>query len=149
MFTAVKAKKQETINRFSAFFASVFARGSRPQHWYKNYPDSSAFWKHSSIASRKGGSCIGKIFFFFVEGSKKAVEPPDVLLAKSEQCCGFHSLYWQRKFEGSATNRPLQAGWYESPGNVGIFQSKILLQYQNSLFAHFSPVGILLGSAFP
>ena len=28
-------------------------------------------------------------------------------------------------------------------------QSKILPQYQNSLFAHFAPAGILLGSAFP
>jgi len=28
-------------------------------------------------------------------------------------------------------------------------QSKILPRCQNSLFAHFSPAGILLGSAFP
>ena len=34
-------------------------------------------------------------------------------------------------------------------GSLAVFQSKILPQYQNSLFAHFAPAGILLGSAFP
>ena len=34
-------------------------------------------------------------------------------------------------------------------GSLRQLQSKILPQYQNSLFAHFAPAGILLGSAFP
>ena len=34
-------------------------------------------------------------------------------------------------------------------GSLRLTKSKILPQYQNSLFAHFAPAGILLGSAFP
>ncbi|WP_343013300.1 hypothetical protein [Blautia obeum] len=33
--------------------------------------------------------------------------------------------------------------------SLRLTESKILPQYQNSLFAHFAPAGILLGSAFP
>ncbi|WP_207723783.1 hypothetical protein [Lawsonibacter hominis] len=36
-----------------------------------------------------------------------------------------------------------------SERKFAVTESKILPQYQNSLFAHFAPAGILLGSAFP
>ena len=50
--------------------------------------------------------------------------------------------------DGSHTD-PCRLPQSQPQRKVAVFQSKILPQYQNSLFAHFAPAGILLGSAFP
>ena len=54
-----------------------------------------------------------------------------------------------RYIDESSHTDPCRLPQSQPQRKVAVFQSKILPQYQNSLFAHFAPAGILLGSAFP
>ena len=54
-----------------------------------------------------------------------------------------------RYIDESSHTDPCRLPQSQPQRKAAVFQSKILPRFQNSLFAHFAPAGILLGSAFP